>query len=99
MIVKKNDSFYYGPGEDYPKKEVAKRAAIREMARRPNLVSSNFIWEIPIKDFLTASDEVQRTKFLESTQISAASWLVGAWFGGGIVKSPIIYVNENENGI
>ncbi|POG62785.1 hypothetical protein GLOIN_2v1692587 [Rhizophagus irregularis DAOM 181602=DAOM 197198] len=119
MIVKKNDSFYYGPGEDYPKKEVAKRAAIREMARRPNLVSSNFIWEIPIKDFLTASDEVQRSCLMfkpnqvifksvqgrfrvilskilgvnpTNSQISAASWLVGAWFGGGIVKSPIIYV-------
>ncbi|RGB24588.1 hypothetical protein C1646_772860 [Rhizophagus diaphanus] len=61
MIVKKNDSFYYGPGEDYTKKEVTKRTAIREMARRPNLVSSDFIWEIPIKDFLTASDEVQRS--------------------------------------
>ncbi|RGB44035.1 signal recognition particle, alpha subunit, N-terminal-domain-containing protein [Rhizophagus diaphanus] len=126
MIVKKNDSFYYGPGEDYPKKEVAKRAAIREMARRPNLVSSDFIWEIPIKDFLTASDEVQRSCLMfkpnqvifksvqgrfrvilskilgvnpTNSQISAASWLVGAWIGGGIVKSPIIYVNENEKEI
>ncbi|PKK80295.1 hypothetical protein RhiirC2_859996 [Rhizophagus irregularis] len=126
MIVKKNDSFYYGPGEDYPKKEVAKRAAIREMARRPNLVSSDFIWEIPIKDFLTASDEIQRSCLMfkpnqvifksvqgrfrvilskilgvspTNSQISAASWLVGVWIGGGIVKSPIIYVNENEKEI
>ncbi|GBC03987.1 hypothetical protein RclHR1_05440005 [Rhizophagus clarus] len=126
MIVKKNDSFYYGPGKDYPKKEVAKRAAMREIERRPNLVTSDFIWEVPIKDFLTASDEVQRSCLMfkpnrvifksvqgrfrvvlseilrvnpTDSQILAASWLVGAWIGGGIMNSPAIYVNENENEI
>jgi hypothetical protein len=126
MIVKKNDSFYYGPGKDYPKKEIAKRTAMREMARRPNLVTSDFIWEVPIKDFLTASDEVQRSCLMfkpnqvifksvqgrfrvilsevigvvpTDSQISAASWLVGAWIGGGIVNSSTIHVNENENEI
>ena len=60
MIVKKNDSFYYGPGKDYPKEEVAKKAAIREMTRGPNFATSDFILEVPIKDFLTASDKVQQ---------------------------------------
>ncbi|CAG8494396.1 17261_t:CDS:10, partial [Funneliformis caledonium] len=60
MIVKKTDSYYYGPGKLYLKKEAAKKAAIQDMARKPNLAITDFIWEVPVKDFLTASYDVRR---------------------------------------
>jgi len=67
----------------------------------------DYIWEIPIKDFLAASDEVQRNCLMPKPnqvifksaqgkfyQIWAASWLVDAWVGVGVVKLSTIYVNE-----
>jgi hypothetical protein len=83
------------------------------MREDPIFAASDFIWEVPIKDFLTASDEVQRSCLMfkpnqvifksvqggfrvilsevigdvpTDSQVSAASWLVGAWIGAPTMK-------------
>ncbi|RGB35735.1 hypothetical protein C1646_759000 [Rhizophagus diaphanus] len=61
----------------FSEKIIIKRVAMREMRR---LTTPDFIWEIPIKDFFAASDEVILCKeeIFEvnptNSQISAASW-------------------------